>query len=512
MNIKSSNKLLKCFSAAMIAATIITPTSVSAASSSGNTSGSVTNTINTSPCTGTQQVSGMDAVVFAKITPDHAGTIVCSKSDGFKTTITGANNVNNYHWVAWYKEKLKDKVDTTLENGNYSGFSKDKVAAWKQYEAEVRELNNGKFPSNKDYYYPTDTQNGKLDFWGDLAGYYSILGDPRYSSIHLESYQQFSYRVEDKDEFGYWWIDPNYVPPTPSGGGNTGDDGGNSNSGGGSMDDKKITCKENPNQKKCKKDPVSNQPVCDNGNPTWFCMTYNGGPGYCNPNVLGTDRCNTGGSSSGSSSSSSTTTPSTGNSSWPGGPGYHDVRSSERTYDKGNGWRYTVRTTIYSYNETKLVKVADATVAANAYATEIAAYGKLHLVPNANSTKSYDVGTSGFWKTKPSYWTDGGKLVINNNGNYNYGYVRESENSNGVNKINLYKSIIQKDKLYDVVHGYKFIPDDVCKTRCHPADDGDDDDKNDETPPANIVIEIDKDEPQSETELKKFVHLDKSPD
>lgn len=471
--------------------TAFSPITVNAAQSSGKTSGSITNTIQTSACTGTQKVSGMDASVFAQITPDHAGTIVCSKSDGFKTAVTGSDDVNNVHWVAWYKEKLKDEIDHTQTNGNYFGFPKDKVIAWKEYEDEIRELNNGKFPEVKDYVYPTDTSTGKLDFWGDKAGYYSILGDPRYANIRMQSYQQFSYRVERVETSYSIWTDPNYVPPDT--GGDKGNGGGNHTSKPhkpNKPDKPQETCETRGD---CPKPPKYDWSTCG----AFICDNGAQSPDYGVPGSKPNSNKDKG-------SASNTTKPQTSSPSFAGGNGNH-AKSSQVTYNLGNGRYQTVTTTVYSYNETKQVKVADASVAGNAYATEIAAYGLLNLIPGAASTKQYDVGTGGFWKTKPSYWTDGGKLTIYNNGSYPYGFVDARENNNGVNKVNLYKFITQKDKLYDVIHGYKKLPPDVCKGKCKPS--GEDSD-----PLTEIEINIDKDEPQDETELKKFVHLDKNPD
>ena len=167
------------------------------ATSSGNTSGHNINTISTSSlCNDASKLSGKDAEVFSKIVPHSDGDIVCAKSDGFRTEITGTNSVKNYHWTAWYKNTADEKPDITKDTGNYNGFNKIKVDQWKQYRAEVEGLNGGRFPQDKDYTYPVDTSEDKLDFWGDIAGYYSVLGDPQYSSIHLTAYQQFSYKTK----------------------------------------------------------------------------------------------------------------------------------------------------------------------------------------------------------------------------------------------------------------------------------------------------------------------------
>lgn len=128
------------------------------------------------------------------------GNLVCAQSNGTWTTISGNESPTSYHWVAWYKDKLKNDVDIKDENGNYKGFSQSKVSAWEPFAGEIKELNDGAYPEAKDYVYPQDTTSGDLDFWTDIAGYYTVIGDPKYENIQLTAYEQVVYAKETTEE------------------------------------------------------------------------------------------------------------------------------------------------------------------------------------------------------------------------------------------------------------------------------------------------------------------------
>lgn len=128
------------------------------------------------------------------------GNLVCAQSSGTWTTISGNESPTSYHWVAWYKDKLKNDVDIKDENGNYKGFSQSKVSAWEPFAGEIKELNDGAYPEAKDYVYPQDTTSGDLDFWTDIAGYYTVMGDPKYENIELTAYEQIVYAKETTEE------------------------------------------------------------------------------------------------------------------------------------------------------------------------------------------------------------------------------------------------------------------------------------------------------------------------
>lgn len=506
----------------MVSSVTVQASSTTKATSSGSTSGNQNNTIRTSNCTGSQKVSGLDAQIFSKIKPDHSGTVVCSKSDGFKTTATGTSGVNSYHWTAWYKNSLDEDVDRTKGTGTYHGFSKDKVKDWQRYAENIKKLNGGRFPENKDYVYPTDTADGKLSFWGDIAGYYGILGDPQYAKIHLEAYQQFSYRVEKTTKTDSWWYDSNYCNDYPEECAPPADTGKKPDK---DKDKDKTPSKKPGGGSKVendggKKPEVTKPPKkpqgptqCGGGTPMWGCMTYCPGSGSCNseqrPPQLGNGYFNNfGGSSSGNSNK--------GNTGCVGTSCYlHNSKETRKTTYYGNGWYKTTKTNVYTYYETKMVKVADANVGAKAYATEIAAYDRIALHPGKKGTLQYNVDHDKFWKVTPSYWVDGGKETITNDSTYPYHFASEGSEGRGKNNINLYALISKRDKLYTVIHGYPDITEviDIPNKGGYPG--GTDETcvgktcSKDETPLIEIPIDITKDEPQSQVEVDKFIHLTK---
>ena len=202
---------------------------------SGNTLGNTINSIRSTACEGEQQLSGTDAEVFKNVVPESDGEIICAKSDGFRTEVTGTSDIKNFHWTAWYKKNKDDKPDTSNDIGNYYGFNSSKVKDWQSYSDEIKGLNNGAFPEVKDYTYPVDTKENKLDFWGDIAGYYDVLGDPQYKAIHLTSYQQFSYKT--KHEVVEW------IPVEDENNTNNGNigSGGGGGGGGGKIEDEPET-------------------------------------------------------------------------------------------------------------------------------------------------------------------------------------------------------------------------------------------------------------------------------
>lgn len=132
---------------------------------------------------------------------DGAGEITCAQSNGVYYKLTDGNKASSYHWIAWYRDKSQDEVDVSDDDGNYTGFSSSKVSAWTPYQSEIEELNDGAFPESKSYTYPTDTTTGSLDFWADIAGNYTVLGDPKYDSLELTAYEQVVYaRTEEVEE------------------------------------------------------------------------------------------------------------------------------------------------------------------------------------------------------------------------------------------------------------------------------------------------------------------------
>lgn len=164
--------------------------------------GSASSSVKNDVCYGSSSLSGIDEMTFRKITPDHNSgdsvEVICAQSNGYYAKGYGmsASDINNYHWTAWYKKRENDEIDKNLKNGNYRGFNKSYVERLRPYESQIRRINDGKFPELRDYRYPADTATGKLDFWVHKPGYYDLYGNPRYSSITLDAYQEFTYTVE----------------------------------------------------------------------------------------------------------------------------------------------------------------------------------------------------------------------------------------------------------------------------------------------------------------------------
>ena len=490
------------------------------ATSSGNTSGHNINTISTSSlCTDGSKLTGKDAEVFSKLTPHTDGDIVCAKSDGFKTEITGTNSVKNYHWTAWYKNTADEKPDITKDTGNYNGFNKIKVDQWKQYRAEVEGLNGGRFPQDKDYTYPVDTSEDKLDFWGDIAGYYSVLGDPQYSSIHLTAYQQFSYKTKH--------ISYRYVKITPPPVIYDNDDVytpqyGNAN----------TTPHNKTNNKKHGKTPGKKQKK-HTGYITETNTRYyppNGGNNFSSCDAMSVmypgHLCS---SLTGTTKKYLYTYQNSNSLSIDSNEVLGQIIKTEHsdnnyvgvvTMDYNQYEKYADYT--YSY-ETQTIKVAEADLSSGTYATEFAAMPKISLTPGSASDMSISTTNAGFWEsTTPRYWTNHGTSTISNTSSLPYHFESESTAGSGVNTINIYASIQQKDKLYTLIHGYPNItevkipgvpaipgfPPDQDET-CAEVGNNDVCSKK-ETPPIGIEVKLTDDNPQGYEEVDKKIHLVKS--
>ena len=481
---------------------------------SGNTLGNTINSIRSTACEGEQQLSGTDAEVFKNVVPESDGDIVCAKSDGFRTEVTGTSDVKNYHWTAWYLKNKDDKPDTTNDIGNYHGFNASKVTAWKSNMDEVKGLNNGNFPEEKDYTYPVDTKENKINFWGDIAGYYNLLGDPQYKAIHLTSYQQFSYKT--KHEIVEWVA----VPDEGAGGG------GDVGTGDGPViyDPPVDICKGKAAKKlpECQETKVPKikktqylqgdgknmnfgQP-CDIGVATWRQCTpikyeedapafimYNQNDSNMSSNELLAKKTNT-----------KTKDPVT-----------------EGTEEK-NGITMEKRVTYVYTDETQEVKVAEADLSSGVYATEYAAIPRLALTAGSGSTSELKVNNNGFWKTTPRYWTDKGTITVTNKSDMPYHYESELTAGEGVNNVNVYANLNQKDKLFSLIHGYPNITDvNIPGITGKPGFPSDPDETcvevdNDaicskkQTPLILIEVALDGDNPQQLEEADKKVHLVKN--
>ena len=485
------------------------------ATSSGNTSGHNINTISTSSlCSDSSKLSGKDAEVFSKVVPHTDGDIVCAKSDGFRTEITGTNSVKNYHWTAWYKNTADEKPDITKDTGNYNGFNKIKVDQWKQYRAEVEGLNGGHFPQDKDYTYPVDTSEDKLDFWGDIAGYYSVLGDPQYKSIHLTAYQQFSYKTKHVS-YRYVKITP---PPVVNNDYNYTPQYGNTNTSGGGGGGKKPGHVNPP-----KGDPPGCRKNCHSQK---YNKTYFTG-GSSNGEFKDKDACNL--FMPGRICNYSYKAPSIDSFTIDSNELLGQVVKTE--YSNNNyigivtqGYDQYQKYADYTYSyETQTIKVAEADLSSGTYATEFAAMPKISLTPGSSGDMSISTTNAGFWEsTTPRYWTNQGTSTISNNSGLPYHFESESTAGSGVNTINVYASIQQKDKLYTLIHGYPNITD--VKIPGVPAIPGFPPDQDEtcaevgntnvcskkETPPIEIEIKLPDNDPQGYEKVDKKIHLVKN--
>ena len=485
-----------------------------AATISGNTLGNNINSIRSTACEGEQQLSGTDAEVFKKIVPESDGDIVCAKSDGFRTEVTGTSDVKNYHWTAWYLKNKDDKPDTSNDIGNYHGFNASKVTAWKSNMDEVKGLNNGNFPEEKDYTYPVDTKESKISFWGDIAGYYNLLGDPQYKAIHLTSYQQFSYKT--KHEIVEWVA----VPDEGAGGGDVG-----------TGDGPIIT---DPPGDICKGKAAKKRPECQTiiDEPKIKKTQYLQGDGKnmnfgqpCDSPVGAWRKC----------------TPIEYETAAPAFIMYNQNDSNivsnellakktntktedpvvEGTEEK-NGITMEKRVTYVYTDETQEVKVAEADLSSGVYATEYAAIPRLALTAGSGSTSELKVNNNGFWKTTPRYWTDKGTITVTNKSDMPYHYESELTAGEGVNNVNVYANLNQKDKLFTLIHGYPNITDvnipGITGKPGFPSDPDEtcvevDDDavcSKKQTPPILIEVVLDGDNPQQLEEADKKVHLVKN--
>lgn len=105
-------------------------------------------------------------------------------------------HIEHYVWNVWYRETKNEEIDTSENEGrgNYTGFSKEKAAAWNEHQHEIKSINAGAYPEVKDYNYsPGYTLNNKLDFWADKPGYYDVYGDPVYTQIDITAYVDVTY-------------------------------------------------------------------------------------------------------------------------------------------------------------------------------------------------------------------------------------------------------------------------------------------------------------------------------
>ena len=481
-------------------------------------------------CGGAAQLSGLDATVFESVPSEgldssaNDSQIICAKSTGFSTEVENADAIKNYHWISWYKNNKDDEVDKSQEEGNYAGFPKDKVDDWREYQEDIKKLNNDQFPEDKDYKYPADTKEGKLDFWADVAGYYDILGDPQYEGITVKSKQHFTYTVQNtyiEEEI----VDKDDLTPsekaaleasTSSGGGGTGPG-----------IEEEIEKWSGPN----------NFPALIAGNLLGIAavLTKKHGLGIIHKTVAATISSGTLAAGLGVVAGLTAVvgivntvrnyqdykkTPQGQEDSFGHSVGvaligqefFTILDVKENPDDEDSVIRTT--TTIEMSEHKKTVPVAEAVVAKNSYATEIASFEKIALVEGAADTLEYNRPLKGFWEKAPKYWENDGKQIIENK-NMFYHYDSVEKVGEGQNTINIYADMGTTDKLYSVIHGFTNITqvsgydkDHYPKstaTTCVKAQDKKTCSKK-QTPLINIPLDISKEQAQTQEEVDKIIH------
>ena len=190
--------------------------------------------------------------------------------------------------------------------------------------------------------------------------------------------------------------------------------------------------------------------------------------------------------------------------------------------EEKNGITMEKRVTYVYTDETQEIKVAEADLSSGVYATEYAAIPRLALIAGSGSTSELKVNNNGFWKTTPRYWTDKGTIKVSNKSDMPYHYESELTAGEGVNNVNVYANLNQKDKLFTLIHGYPNITDinvpGVPGTPSFPSDqdetcvevDNDTVCSKKQTPLILIEVPLDGDNPQQLEEADKKVHLVKN--
>lgn len=137
-----------------------------------------------------------------ELDPMLASTVDTSNYNVGDLVLTIEPHIEHYVWNVWYRQTKEEMIDTTIDEGrgNYTGFSKEKAAAWNEHQTEIKSINAGAYPEVKDYTYsPGYTLNNKLDFWADKPGYYDVYGDPIYTQIDITAKVKIDYQEKWED-------------------------------------------------------------------------------------------------------------------------------------------------------------------------------------------------------------------------------------------------------------------------------------------------------------------------
>lgn len=447
------------------------------------------------------------------------GELVCAQSNGYYTDISGNEKPSSYHWVAWYKDKLKNDVDNTNSEGNYTGFSDSKVTAWIPYADEIKDLNDGDFPETKSYTYPTDTETSSLDFWTDLAGYYTVIGDPKYDEIEISAYEQIVYAKQTtettreqisqaSDTSGYTVGDDGVLYQTT-----TNPDTGEQTTtavtelktittGWSSYTDckGKIDCKVMKRMKQYqrsdgtwirvvqKHDTKGNSSVLVKmlapGSDSWETDNIYNGKNYFYEGYIDYkegDKKTRQYSSLDQSRNNYTKVDETNNgvnntirNTWDNNFELLAEEDGDATsYIDGNDMVTEVKHISYYYTN---VNIAKASIDGSVYASQLAQLPDLKITKGSggNTTITTDNNDDTFWKeTIPTYWGNEGKITLKNDSSMPYHFSAVSSNSDydldDDSIISLYATLPQTDKEFTFTHAYSNIKNTDLSSKQYPT-------------------------------------------
>lgn len=383
------------------------------------------------------RLSSEEKKAFDKLYKETSTSKLQNVSVSYSSSISGKDNVNQYRWTAWRNDTKNSTINKKANNGNgnYSGFTKQKVQSWSRndtYINAIKNLNKGKFPATKDYKYPTTTKSGKLDFWMGEPGFYSILGDPRYSSITLKGYRTYKWTEKIKKTKTEWKekTKKDKVQYTKKTSPNT------YGFGPRSISELENTLKIRLSSKKidinltntearrlANKLIDSKEDRIGGNNISYYDMSAS----YSVLIKNGTAKINV----------------------YIGGPSHDIVNPEIVEITVTKKTKEKVKKTWYeTKSHTKKQQIAQTVVAKNTYATQIQKYGTFYLTPKSNvKSNTIKQRNTGFWmSTKPSYHQSNPKTQ--DQGNYTWTF--STNVSSGKKSYNLYASITEK---------YKFIED-----------------------------------------------------
>lgn len=403
--------------------------------------------------------------------------------------------INNYHLTAWHKVKKSDSIDKSYNDGrgNYYGFSQEKISAYKQYETEIRALNNGDFPKSP-LTLPMDTSLSSTKLFFDKAGYYDIHYDTRYSNVVLNGFVTYNWKEKETVT--------TKIRKSSSGGQtftSTAVDNDELNR---IYNRVNLKCGTNVDFGKYYASAAKNgsytTTVKSNGKEVTFTMTYN------RREVTGTT-----------------------------GAAEIEIGLSATSVEE--------KKTTKILERTQKVQIASTTVATNKYASELNKYNKFYLVP-LGTTHNISTSEKGFWKNvTPYYFTTNNDAY--DNGNYSYTFSNGVDSGLASAQINVYGHLDTKDAYFNnLADKYYKIPDEICtvgscsnpeipqnpdtpnipnnpdNNPSNPNNKGDDESyddnksniKEDNQPFVSVIVDVkNPDDSQLNLGLKKFVHLTK---